>query len=201
MSGYGADYNPFTNEPYTSTNYFTQSLNSGNWVTLKRNTAELEAHRERVRQAFVRSFQAVKSSSEWAQGLNYIQNALTVDSLKKVCESFEIIWSDKGDMLTSKEQIAKLKAEIDKLNQQVVKLELGRMGKEPANGTVLKIEKRFSAASSDKYSYAAIKAAGSWFLTGTSGSGTKIYTWEELKTFIGKYSRVWLMAPSKEFVD
>lgn len=188
----------FDVEPHTSTNYTVQANNG--WLAEKRRLAELEAHRERVRQIYAKSFAAASKSAEWAQGLVYIQNAHTIERLKQVCDSFDIVWKDEGDMVTKNDEINALRSKIAELNAKVEKLEYGRMGKEPANGTVLKIEKRFSE-NGPKYVYAAVRANGLWFLTGTVGAGTKEYTWETLKEFVGKYSRVWLMGASKEFVD
>lgn len=183
-------------EPYVSTNYFTQA----SWLDNQRSKAELEAHRERVRQVFVRSFGAVKGSSEWAQGLVYIQNATDVDKLKAVCNSFDIVWRDQGDMLTKNEELAKLRVEAEKLRVKIEKLEFGRMGKEPANGTVFKIERRFEQFGKG-YTYAAVRADGMWYITGTRGEALSSMTWERLKTWIGKYSRVWGMTAREELVD
>lgn len=173
---------------------------STNWLAEKRKSAELEAHRERVRQIYAKSFGAARQSAEWAQGLQYIQNAQTIERLKQVCDSFDIVWKDEGDMVTKNDEINALKSKIAELNAKVEKLEHGRLGKEPANGTVLKVEKRFSE-NGPKYVYAAVRANGMWYLTGTVGAGIREYTWETLKEFVGKYSRVWLMGASKEFVD
>lgn len=173
---------------------------STNWLAEKRKSAELEAHRERVRQIYGSAFSAAKKSSEWVQGLVYLEGAKTVEELKKFCDSFDIVWKDEGDMVTKNDEINALRSKIAELNAKVEKLEYGRMGKEPANGTVLKIEKRYSSTG-PKYVYAAIKAAGEWYLTGTTGAGVKVYTWDQLKAYIGEHSRVWLMSPSKEFVD
>ncbi len=184
--------------PHTSTNYMIQANNG--WLAMKRNSAELEAHRERVRQIYGSAFSAAKKSSEWVQGLVYLEGAKTVEELKKFCDSFDIVWKDEGDMVTKNDEINALRSKIAELNAKVEKLEHGRLGKEPANGTVLKIEKRYSSTG-PKYVYAAIKAAGEWYLTGTTGAGVKVYTWDQLKTYVGEHSRVWLMSPSKEFVD
>lgn len=194
--GLGVKYS-YDHEPFVGTNYMTQSNNG--WLAMKRNTAELEAHRERVRQVYSRAFGAAKSSSEWVQGLRYVENALTLADLKKVCDSFDIVWKDSGDMITKNEEINGLKDQIKALNAKIEKLEHGRMGKEPANGTVFKIEKRF-AEGGPSYIYAAIKASNAWYLTGTSAASSRAYSWTELKDFIGKYSRVWNMTASKEFV-
>jgi hypothetical protein len=103
-------------------------------------------------------------------------------------------------MLTKTEEIAKLKAEAVKLAAKIEKLELGRWGKEPANGSVYKIERRFERNGSG-YTYAAVKAGGFWYLTGTRSEALKALTWDELKTWAGKYSRVWAMTAREELVD
>lgn len=97
-------------------------------------------------------------------------------------------------------QIAEINRQIDDLKKQLEKLEHGRMGKEGANGTVLKIEKRFEPGGKG-YCYAAIRADGEWYLTGIGYAGTKKYTWEELKAFVGRHSRVWAMTAREELVD
>lgn len=193
----GPGVRAFDAEPYTSTNYMVQCDNG--WLAMKKSAAELEAHRERVRQVYASAFSAAIKSSEWVQGLVYLEGAKTVEELKKFCDSFDIVWKDEGDMVTKNDEINALKSKIAELNSKVEKLEYGRMGKEPANGTVLKIERRY-AENGPKYVFAAIRGGGLWYLTGTN-YGTKSYTWEALKTFVGEHSRVWLMGASKEFVD
>lgn len=168
------------------------------WIDDQRKKAELEAQRERVRQAFA-ALNNTKTST-WIQGLMYLEGAKNVDDLKGVCRSFNIVWKDEGDMVTKNVELANLKAELAKVQAKIDKLEYGRLGKEPANGTVFKIEKRFDIGGKG-YQYAAIRAGGMWYVTGTAGAGTKQYTWEELKTFIGKYSRVWSMTVREELVD
>ncbi len=169
------------------------------WLGEKKNRAELEAQRERVRQAFSRSFGAALKSAEWLQSIMYVEAAQSVEDLKRVCNSFDIAWKDEGDMVTKTDEINALKSQIADLTKKLEKVEHGRMGKEPANGTVFKIEKRFSSGG-PKYSYAAIRADGMWYLTGTTGAGIRDYTWEGLKKFVGEYSRVWVMNPKEELV-
>lgn len=195
---YGLGVRAFDVEPYTSTNYMVQCDNG--WLAMKKSAAELEAHRERVRQIYSSAFSAAKTSSEWVQGLVYLEGAKTVEELKKFCDSFDIVWKDEGDMVTKNDEINALRSKIAELNAKVEKLEHGRLGKEPANGTVLKVEKKYSSTG-PKYVYAAVRANGDWYLTGTMGAGVKVYTWDQLKAYIGEHSRVWLMSPSKEFVD
>lgn len=184
-----------------TTNYMDQSLTSADWLGQKRKKAELEAQRERVRQVFMRTFGAALKSSEWAQAILYVESARSVEELKRVCDSFDILWKDEGDMVTKNDEINALKSQIADMERKISKLELGRMGKEPANGTVFKIEKRYSRSSGTSYTFAAIRAGGLWYLTGTGADGTKSYTWETLKAFIGQYSRVWMMTAKEELVD
>lgn len=183
-------------EKHVSTNFMAQA----NWMFDQKAKAELEAHRERVRQVYARAFGVASKSSEWVQGLLYVEGAKTLEDLKRVCDSFDISWKDSGDMLTKSEEIAKLRAEAVKLNARIEKLELGRWGKEPANGSVFKIERRFERNGAG-YTYAAVRAGGSWYLTGTRGDAVKAMTWDELKRWAGQYSRVWTMTVKEELVD
>lgn len=169
------------------------------WLDDQRAKAELEAHKERVRQAFSYKLTNIKSS-EWIQGLIYLEGAKSLEELKAVCRSHNIVWKDSGDMTTKNEEIALLKAEIGKLTAKLEKVEHGRWGKEPANGSVFKIERRFEARGAG-YTYAAVRAGGLWYITGTRGDAMKQYTWEELKAWAGKYSRVWKMTVVEELVD
>jgi len=170
------------------------------WGQQKTAKATLEAHRERVRQVYARSFGAAKTSSEWVQGLMYVEAAKNVEELKRVCDSFDIVWKEEGDMITKNEEIAKLQAEIAKLNAKVTKIQHGRWGVEPANGSVFKIERRYERNGTG-YTFAAVKAGGLWYLTGTKSESAHSYTWEELKAWAGKYSRVWKMTVAEELVD
>lgn len=180
--------------------FWQENSYSGDWLAGKRNTAVLEAHRERVRQVYARVFNAAKTSSEWVQGLMYVEAAKDVEELKRVCNSFDIVWRDSGDMITKNEEIAKLQAEINKLNAKVTKLQHGRWGVEPANGSVFKIERRYER-NGVGYTFSAVKAGGLWYLTGTKAESAKAYNWEGLKEWAGKYSRVWRMTAAEELVD
>lgn len=169
-----------------------------NWIDDQRKKAELEAQRERVRQAFA-ALNNTKTST-WIQGLMYLEGAKNVDDLKGVCRSFNIVWKDEGDMVTKNVELASLKAELAKVQAKIDRLEHGRLGKEPANGTVFKVERRFDAAGKG-YSYAAVRADGKWYITGTRGDAVKAMDWEEFKRWVGKYSRVWSMTVREELVD
>lgn len=176
----------------------TTKLMAKTWLQEKQASAVLESHRERVRQVLAEMSKV--DSSVWAQGLAYVQNAQSADALKKVCDSFDIVWKDSGDMNTKNVEIALLKTEVDKLNAKIKKLQFGRFGEEPSNGAVFKIERRFEQYGKG-YTYAAVRAGGSWFLTGTRGDAVKEMSWEQLKTWAGKYSRVWKMTVAEEMVD
>lgn len=180
--------------PTKSTNYAVQA----GWLADKKATAELEAHRERSRQAFSRLHNV--KSSEWVQGLIYLEAAQNVEDLKKVCNSFGIAWKAEGDMKTKLEEIQDLKDQIKRLNSKLEKVEYGRWGKEPANGSVFKIERRFEAGGKG-YTYAAVRAEAWWYITGTRGDATKALSWAELQRWAGKYSRVWKMTVVEELVD
>src|SRR5690606_2661822 len=91
------------------TNYLTQcdfdtrteqKAKAVGWLDDQRAKAELEAHRERVRQVFSRSFGKAMKSSEWAQALAYVEGAKTIPDLQAVCRAFDIEWKDTGDMVT-----------------------------------------------------------------------------------------------------
>lgn len=168
------------------------------WLMDKREQAKLEANKERVRQVFGR-LQGVKSSF-WAQGLMYVEQAKTINDLKDVCKSHEIVWKDEGDMPTKTEELRKLKDQVAKINAQIEKLELGRWEREPANGSVFKIERRYSEDGKGYY-FAAVRADGLWYLTGTRADSNRSYTWDELQAWAGKYSRVWKLTVAKELVD
>lgn len=168
------------------------------WLDDQKKKAELEAHRERVRQVMSR-LRDVKSAT-WVGNLMYVEAAKTVGDLQHACKMMDIIWKEEGDLVTKDETIEKLKAEINKLNSQVEKLQYGRWGKEPANGSVFKIERRFEQFGKG-YTYAVVRADGKWYITGTRGDAVKAMDWEQLKRWAGKYSRVWAMTAREELVD
>jgi hypothetical protein len=167
------------------------------WLDEKRRKATLESRREAARQALIRQH---LSPAIQAMGMHQIGNCKDLKELESVCVSYLIAFKTEGDMTTRNEELAKLRAEVTKLNKKIESLEHGRMGKEPANGAVFKIEKRFEK-NGKGYGYAAIKADGKWYLTGTGWDGTKSYDWDGLKKFIGEHSRVWVMTAREELVD
>lgn len=170
----------------------------GTWLDDKRKRAELEAQKERVRQAFSR-LDNLKTSM-WVHGLMYVENCRTLEELKSVCKSHDIVWKEEGDMVTKAVELQTLKSEMAKLQVKIDKLEHGRFGKEPANGSVFKIERRFEQFGKG-YTYAVVRANGLWYITGTRGDAVKAMSWEELKRWAGKYSRVWSMTVKEELVD
>jgi restriction endonuclease S subunit len=134
-----------------------------------------------------------KSFNYWTQASPFqIMDRWEADNFKKLQKEKE--------MTAKNVQVAELKAEIAKLTKKLEKVEHGRWGKEPSNGAVFKIEKRFENGGTAYY-YAAIKANGEWHLTGTGYAASQVYTWDELQSWAGKYSRVWVMTAREELVD
>lgn len=168
------------------------------WLLDRTNRAKLEAQKERARQAFGRMTNI--RTPEWVQGIVYVEGCSNIDQLKSVCKSYDIVWKEEGDMVTKNVELANLKAEAAKLQARIEKLEYGRFGKEPANGSVFKIERRFEQFGKG-YTYSAVRADGYWYLTGTRNEASRPLTWEELKTWAGKYSRVWRMTVAEELTD
>lgn len=168
------------------------------WLSQQRNRAELEAQKERVRQAFSRLTNV--KTPEWVQGIVYVEGCQTVEQLKAVCKSYNIEWKNEGDMVTNAVELANLKRQLATLQAKIDKVEYGRFGKEPANGSVFKIERRFEQFGKG-YTYAVVRADGLWYITGTRSDATQAKTWEQLKTWAGKYSRVWRMTVAEELID
>lgn len=167
------------------------------WKQEKQAQAKLESKRELARQALLRvGYCSATESMGWHQ----ITNASSLEDLEKACDAYGIVYNEEGEMVTKNEQIAELKAQIAQLNKKLELVEYGRWGKEPANGAVFKIDKRFDANRTG-YIYAAVKAQGVWYLTGTGFAGSRTYTWKELQEWAGKYSRVWVMTAREELVD
>jgi len=167
------------------------------WVDQKNKQAELEANRELVRQ-HVRDSRLNEISK--AMLYAFIDRTDTMDGLKALCKSYKLEVKEEEWKMDKVEELKLLKEQQLALAKRIDKLEFGRWGREPANGTVFKIEKRFSSVG-DKYAYAAIKAGGMWYLTGSRGETTNPRTWDQLQTWAGKYSRVWKMTTSEELVD
>ncbi len=130
----------------------------------------------------------------------FIDRAKTLDELKALCKSYGMEINEKEWEMDKAQELKLLKEQSQALAKRIEKLEHGRWGKEPANGSSFKIEKRFSTTG-DRYTYLAYKAGGLWYLTGTGYDGTKSYTWEKLKEFAGKYARAWRMTAAEELLD
>lgn len=102
---------------------------------------------------------------------------------------------------TPEEQIAELKSAIEQANNAIVQLKKKiRFGVEPSGGSIIKFEKRYNGSLSTKYTYAALREGQTWYLTGTGSSGTKSYTWDELKKFIGD-GKAWNMTVKEQIPD
>jgi hypothetical protein len=204
---YHDDYYEYAKADVKATHYLMQT-NAGvfdtelmdrqmGWIDDQRKKAEFEAQKERVRQA-MRSLNNVKTS-EWVGNLMYVEACVKIDELKHACDMMGIYWKDEGDMKTKEQELKDLKAELAKVQKQIDKIEHGRLGKEPANGSVFKIERKFERYGTG-YTYSAVRADGKWYLTGTRGDATKAMSWDELKRWIGDYSRVWVMTAKEELV-
>lgn len=183
-------------------------LDEGNvvlqWKKEKKRRAELEMYREQARQDIRDHPYMNKTDQAWAQTMVDSCNDLT--ELGAVCGSYGLKkrWEkETKPMAMSKEdELNLLKEQQKSLAKRIEKLEYGKWGKEPSNGAMFKIEKKFSSlGTAPKYSYAALKANGVWYLTGTGNDGTKSYSWEALKKFAGQYSRVWRLTVAEELLD
>lgn len=163
----------------------------------KTRLAELEKNREIVRQ-YVRDGGLDQMSK--AMLYAFIDRTWDLDGLKALCKSYHINVKEEEWAMNKDQEIKLLKEQIGQLQKRAEKLEFGKWGKEPANGAVFKIEKKFSSLG-EKYVYAAIKAGGVWYLTGTGSAAGKTYTWEALKSFAGSYARVWKMTVAEELLD
>ena len=167
------------------------------WLDEKRAQATLEMNRELVRQ-HVRDSKLDQLSKAMLQA--FADRTWDLDGLKALCKSYNLSINEEEWAMNKEDEIKLLKAQINKLQKRAEKLEYGKWGREPSNGTVFKIEKRFSSIG-EKYVYSAIKAGGMWYLTGTRGEATAPHTWEQLQTFAGKYARVWKMTAAEELLD
>ena len=83
-------------------------------------------------------------------------------------------------MITGKQEyierrIAMLEAQLAELNKYGDDIY--------SNGTVLRFKKRFDGRGGQWYTFAALKASGSWYLTGASSVSGPL-TWDELGSFI-----------------
>lgn len=167
------------------------------WVDQQRTKATLEANRELVRQ-HVRDSNLGQLSKAMLQAM--VDRSYTVQELKALCKSYNLDVFEKEWGMTKEEELNLLKDQMKALDKKIEKLEYGRWGKEPANGSMFKIEKSYSSGG-QKYAFVALKAGGLWYLTGTGTEGTKSYTWEGLKTVAGKYARVWRLTVAEELLD
>ena len=167
------------------------------WVDQQRTKATLEANRELVRQ-HVRDSNLGQLSKAMLQAM--VDRSYTVQELKALCKSYNLDVFEKEWGMTKEEELKLLKDQMKALDKKIEKLEYGRWGKEPANGSMFKIEKSYSSGG-PKYAFVALKAGGVWYLTGTSSESLKSYTWDGLKRFAGSYARVWRLTVAEELLD
>lgn len=163
----------------------------------KTRVAELEQNRELVRQ-YVRDSGLGQLSRAMLQA--FVDRTDTLEGLKALCKSYSLTVKEEEWKMDKVTELKLLKEQQTALLKRIERLEFGKWGKEPANGSVFKIEKRFSSIG-EKYFYAAIRAGGSWYLTGTRGEAVGAKTWEQLQTWVGKYARVWRMTTAEELLD
>lgn len=175
---------------------YTTVPNTPVW-RMKERMAELERNRELVRQ-HVRDAKLDQLSK--AMLYAFIDRTDSLDGLKALCKSYKLEVNETEWYMDKAQELELLKSQAKALEKRIEKLEHGKWGKEPANGSMFKIEKRFSSYG-DKYTYLALKAGGDWYLTGTRGETQAPRTWEQLKTFAGKYARVWRLTVAEELLD
>lgn len=175
---------------------YTTTPNTDFWQ-YKLRGAKLEQNRELVRQN-VRDSKLDQLSKAMIQA--FVDRTDTLDGLKALCKSYRLDINEKEWKMDKAQELNLLKDQAKALARRIEKLEFGRWGKEPANGAMFKIEKRFSSTG-ENYTYLALKAAGIWTLTGAGYNGSKTYDWDGLKDFAGKYSRVWRLTVAEELLD
>lgn len=163
----------------------------------KLSRAEVESNRELVRQ-YVRDSNLSQLSKAMLQAM--VDRSDTVDELKALCKSYGLTVKEEEWHMDKMAELKLLKDQQTALAKRIERLEFGRWGREPANGAMFKIEKRFSSTG-DKYSYLALKANNQWYLTGSGYDGTKAYSWDGLKNFAGNYARVWRLTVAEELLD
>lgn len=181
-------------------------LDEGNavlqWKKERQLRFELESHKEQARQHAKFRLSAGEQNWAWVS----IDRCESFDDLFAVCNAYLLpttwIKETKPMAMSKEDELNLLKEQQKSLAKRIEKLEYGKWGKEPSNGAMFKIEKKFSSlGTAPKYSYAALKANGMWYLTGTGNDGTKSYSWEALKKFAGQYSRVWRLTVAEELLD
>lgn len=87
-------------------------------------------------------------------------------------------------------KIQKARAKFDQARRARFQAERDARPLEPCDRsqpTIITFEKTFGRTTGVKYTYAAIRIAGGWFLTGRqAGDPTYSQTWTELVSFMGK---------------
>jgi len=167
------------------------------WVEAQRRRATLEANRELVRQN-VRDSNLDQLSKAMMQAM--VDRCWTNDELKALCKSYRLGIFEKEWEMTKEEEVKLLREQKAAIEKKLDRLEYGRWGREPSNGSAFKIEKSYTAGG-NKYVFIALKAGGMWYLTGTGTESSKAYSWEGLKVFAGKYARVWRLTVAEELLD
>lgn len=174
---------------------------SYNHMKEKTRKAELESHREKARQNLQGK---IWFEPSYHQVINSICKCNTLDELAVVCGAYNLpfTWIKEEPTVISKEaELKLLKDQQAALLKRIERLEFGKWGREPSNGAVFKIEKKFSSTATSKYTYVALKANGMWYLTGTGFDATKAYNWEGLQKFAGQWARVWRLTVAEELLD
>ena len=166
-------------------------------VDQQRTMATLEANREMVRQ-HIRDSNLDQMSRAMMQAM--VDRCWSMDELKALCKSYHLEVFEEEWKMNKADELKLLREQKAALEKKIEKLEHGRWGREPANGSSFKIEKRFSSTG-NRYAYIALKADGNWYLTGTGFDASKAYSWEGLKNFAGNYARVWRMTVAEELLD
>jgi cell division protein FtsB len=172
-------------------------LSSTNPWQEQRRKATLEQTRELVRQ-HVRDSNLDILSKAMLQVM--IDRSWTMDELKALCKSYNLAIFEEDWMMSKEQELQLLKDQMKALDKKIEKLEHGKWGKEPSNGTAFKIEKSY-VSGGQRYAFVALKAGGLWYLTGTGTEAAKSYTWDGLKAVAGKYARVWRLTVAEELLD
>ena len=108
--------------------------------------------------------------------VSYVESSM-FESETPLEEAERLLALHKAAVAVSQRKIEKLKREA-------------RFGVEPQNGSIIKFEKRYNPSDYVKYTFAAIRVSGMWFLTGSGYTQHAPMNWDDLKTFIGN-GKMW----------
>lgn len=87
--------------------------------------------------------------------------------------------------------LAQAKASAAVMQRKIEKLKReARFGEEPQNGSIIRFEKRYNPSDYVKYTFAALRVNGLWYLTGSGHTQHTPMKWDDLKTFIGN-GKMW----------